>query len=389
MKNLIFRNDVNSRREASNSLKKSRWIIFIALLIFLTACNTGGEGVDKSSMENLNSAEINSQISKPSNLGSSSEEEIEIMYEEHSVLSDTDYDTGFVIFGLSPEKDGLDPKGFFPAEKDDGRRPLWQIAQWYAGYSLADPEFSKQETISPGVYQIKSPSMNFILDSNENLFTFNVETSKIYKKPRVADEGWTHLLISQNFSQEGEWTKASTLDKLIVSMDTKLTKFEDHLGDDFNASVHAAQFLMFIVTANSNPESPDYGKYIWFGIGMFDNRNEISSGGAMWDKGTQAMMYGLSTEDILVGDYHYFENDEVKAGEDTPWVSYEVDVLRHLEAALAVTQYKGYLLKTTMDDLSFTAFNLGWEIPGTYDVEMLLRNFKMTAMRKIDTEDNK
>ena len=307
----------------------------------------------------------------------------EEMLEKRSILSDTAYQNGFMIFGLSPEKDGAVPKAYFPEGCDKTGTVHWQICQWYGGYSLADPKYAKQTELSAGVRQIETPSLKFICDSNQNLLTFNVKTSKVYAEPRKAgDQGWTHLLISQNFSSEDNWNKASEMEKFIVSMDTKLTKFEDHMGDAFNKDIHAAQFLMFIVTANTNQNSPDYGKYIWFGIGMFDNRQEMSEGGAMWDKGTQAMMYGLPTKDTLVGDYHYFKDGKVQAGEDTPWVSYEVDVLKHLETALAVTQYQGYLLDTTIDDISFTAFNLGWEVPGTYDVEMLLKDFKMTVMRK-------
>ena len=299
-----------------------------------------------------------------------------------SLLSDPHFENGFTIKGLGGE-DGVGVKGYFPLGcNESGQRIYWNLAQWSARYSFTDAAVSSQSTLSEGVHKIQSPTEMFVADTNTGQLTFNCTTSKCYDTPRTGSEGWLHQLIETNLIAEDEWNKVTALKQLNISMDTQLTKFEDHMGDAFNGSIHAAQFLMYIVVQNKNQESPDYHKYIWFGIGMFDNRNEKIAGGAMWDNGTSAMMYGLSSKDTLVGDYHYVKDNTIQAGAETPWVSYRVDVMKHVEAALKITQYKGYLRDTTMDDLYFTGMNLGWELPGTYDVEMLLKNFDIVAARK-------
>ena len=305
-------------------------------------------------------------------------------YPSKSLLSDPYFKNGFSVKGLGGT-DGTGIKGYFPEGcNESGNRVYWNLAQWSARYSLVDPKVSEQKQIADGVYIIQSPTLKFVVDTNQGLLTFNCSASKCYDTPRTGSEGWLHLLVETNFIAEDNWNKVTELKNLFVSIDTKLTKFEDHMGEAFNPSVHAAQFLMYIVVQNKNPESPDFNKYIWFGIGMFDNRSERINGGAMLDIGTGSMMYGLSSDDTLIGDYHYFKDSRIQAGDDTPWVPYKVDVMEHVEAALKVTQYKGYLRDTKMEDLYFTGMNLGWEVPGTYDVEMLVRDFDVRAVKKAD-----
>ena len=302
--------------------------------------------------------------------------------ESHSLLVDPLFKNGFTIKGLGGTQGTTNRVGYFPSNLDTSKRIHWNLAQWMARYSFVDPSVATETNPSEGVYAVETPSEIFAVDTNTGLLTFNCKASACYDAPRVGNEGWMHLLIETDFYNGDNWNKVSELSSLVVSMDTQLTKFEDHMGDAFNGQVHAAQFLLYLVMANRNPESKDYGRYIWFGLGMFDNRTEHCNGGAMLDKGTGAMMYGVSTEKSCVSTYRYRVGNTVRAGTDTPWVSYRYVMFLEAEIALRLTQYNGYLRDTTMDDLYFTGMNMGWEVPGTYDVEMLVKNFNVVAQRR-------
>ena len=190
-----------------------------------------------------------------------------------------------------------------------------------------------------------------------------------------------HLLIETSFIRDDNWGKVSETKHLNVSVDTQLTKFEDHMDGAADSGIHAAQFLMYLTVQNLNKGSADYGKYIWFGIPIFDNRTENIAAYNSLDKGTNSMIFGLPSSDTCVGTYRYTKDGVIQAGTDTPWVSYYRDVIDEVKTAFATVQSQGFLPNSTLDDMYIAGMNIGWEVPGTYDVEMLVKNLNVVAER--------
>lgn len=300
--------------------------------------------------------------------------------EEMSLIPDIHFEKGFKVRDLGGNQGTTDYIGYFPADTDE-EEVKWTLAQWSARYSFIDEKVSEERQPSEGVWFISSPNEVFGVDTKTGLVTFQCNASKCYDTHRTGSEPWMHLLIETGFIRDNNWGKVSDLKQLNISVDTKLTKFEDHMGEAFNGSTHAAQFLMYLTIQNLNTESEDYGKYIWFGIGMFDNRTPEIDRYYNLDSGTGSMIYSLSSTETRKGDYNYRKDGVIQAGEDTPWVSYTADVADEVKKAFETVQAGGMLQNSTLDDMYVAGMNIGWEVPGTYDVEMLVKNLDVVAVR--------
>ncbi len=300
--------------------------------------------------------------------------------ESRSLIPDLYFKEGFKVRDLGGNQGTTNYIGYFPKDTEE-ETVKWTLAQWSARYSFTDETVSEEWQPSEGVWFVSSPNEVFGVDTNTGLVTFQCNASKCYDTHRTGSEPWMHLLIETAFIREDNWGKLSEMKHLKVSADTQLTKFEDYMGNAFNGGIHAAQFLMYLTIQNLNQESEDYGKYIWFGIGMFDNRSEDISAYYNLDQGTGSMIYSLASSDTCTGSYRYVKDGVIQAGEDTPWVSYYRDVIDDVKKAFETVQAGGMLQNSTLDDMYIAGMNIGWEVPGTYDVEMLVKNLDVVAER--------
>ena len=126
--------------------------------------------------------------------------------------------------------------------------------------------------------------------------------------------------------------------------------------------------MYFMVYSNS---AADQGKYFWYGVSMFDSRYDSMPPSSLFDKGTNSMIIGSGTEVIL--------SEPVRQGK-TYSISY--DMIENMKKGLETCHSKGILTNTTVDDLYLCDFNLGWELPGIYDVSITFANFGVYATMK-------
>ena len=296
------------------------------------------------------------------------------------LLKDPYFKRGFHVRGLggSPENcmTQLDVKFGQALE------PEWNYCQWAARYNLADPKEGKITEVSDGVFRLETKTNTLLCDTNNKTLIFTCNASKCYDKPRTADQPWQHLLIETGFTSldaPDDYTSVARLKSLVISGKVQLLKFEDHMGDFFDEEIHAAQFLMFLTIHNGNKESKGFGEMIWFGINFFDNRYEWSEYTAMFDKGTACLMVGNGNRPVYPGGKSFFENGKIIAGEDTPEYAFEIEAVERIKSAYETARQEGYFQNTEFEDLYVTGMNLGWEMPGTYDVSMKLRDFDITV----------
>ena len=138
------------------------------------------------------------------------------------------------------------------------------------------------------------------------------------------------------------------------------------------------------MVTNRDATSQGYDKYIWFGIGFFDNRTEWGKEGSMLDKGTGSLMVSIGTELLYkkANNNYCWKNGKVNADPNGQWSSFTIDLLPRIEAALLIAQHQGYLKNTRLDQLYITGMNMRWEIPGTYDATMEVKDFRLDVTRK-------
>ena len=297
-----------------------------------------------------------------------------------SILNDPKFESGFNVLGMNVGDNGAAGK-FVYNPLDNVGRQYWNLAQWGTKLSFADKNYTQQKKLGNNKYGLINKNKEFIIDYNTNTLTFKGITSNLYEKPRE-DGDWFHLLIEQNFRTAD--TKITDLAKVQVTMSNRLTYFKDNMGTAFNPSKHAAQFLMYFMVTNRDPNSPEQGKYIWFGFPMFDNRMEWNPPSSMLDKGTGSLMVGIGNEVMYKanGKNNCWKNGKVNAGPNVEWSYFSLDVLPMIKNALDTAHKDGYLTRTSLDQLYITGMNLGWEIPGSYDATMEVKDFSVIGTRK-------
>ena len=300
---------------------------------------------------------------------------------EICLLKDPFFKRGFNIRGLTPEADRKEK--WAQVKFGQTENPCWNYGQWAAKYDLANPEEGALTEISKGVFELKTLTNQLLVDTNNRELVFTCITTNNYQHHRTGSDPWQHLLVETDFTnvyQPDDFTMLKRLDSLKISGKVKLLNFEDHMGEAFDPEVHAAQFLLYLTIHNANRSSKGFGEMIWFGVNFFDNRHEWSEYNAMFDVGTQCLMVSIGNRPVYPGGKSFFEGGRIIFGEDSPEYPFEIEALPMIKNAYYTAREEGYFQNTEIDDLCVSGMNLGWEMPGTYNASMKMRDFDISVV---------
>ena len=270
---------------------------------------------------------------------------------ENAYLDDV-YNCGFNVYSTT-EGDGTIAGRL---SNTDDSAPSWTIAQWNSKYNILDG------------YKIDNSDLTLWGDASKQVFirkSSNVlglllNASAEYSSDRVSNQPWPCLLLNQEFDFDNH-IKVDALDALYMNVTFDITKMENKMHGAVNPALHAAQLLWYITVQNRNPQSADFGKYVWFGLQLYDSRYGIPPFYADEDGG----------KDVNTGMFIYLPSaDKYVASpvsvNNLTKVNY--NVLPEISVAFALAQSRGYLTNTTFNDLYIGGMNIGWELPGTFDV---------------------
>lgn len=291
------------------------------------------------------------------------------------LIQDNHFRNGFVI---SPADNEPQPDNRYPLDYNlTYGTPTGQIA-WLLGqagnrFGLADDYAlnGKKVAYVDGFYTIEDPSKKLIINPDTGEITFVLNTSKEYLRPRESKEAWPHLLIQQGLSQN---VSVSDVESIVLSLSIQLNSLVNHMSNaEYNASLHTAQFLMYIVVRSN--AAADAGEYMWFGIPFFDARYPLMQENGMIDAGTSGntgkFIYQMPQIDFMPNGLQVGVHNDIN-----------IDLIPYFARALMLAKQQGALLNTEVEDLYLTNMNIGYEIPGTYDVSITLQNFSLKATKK-------
>lgn len=341
-------------------MKKTLSILSLPLLsLMLLSCTPG-----------------NSQESQSSSISESAVvSEPETSYQ---LLLDNTFQNGFSVSPASGSRqdDGWIPDDRWARDVDlrygEGDGPIsWLVAQHGDIYSLND-KYSKyaggQPDYESGYYTFYDESKKMSVNPSTGSLYLELNASKEYVRPRKPGEQWCHLLLNQGFLRVVSLSEVSAVD---FTIDLELKKWEDHMEGQANRDVHACQFLMYLVIKSE--AALDANDFFWFGIPFFDNRypNGLPESG-MVDAGgagaTSKFIYGMPSSDYLPNGLPLNSKQSVN-----------VDIKPYIGNALVRARSMGYFVNSELNDLTFQAMNIGFEIPGTYDCGIEISNFTLTA----------
>jgi len=257
----------------------------------------------------------------------------------------------------------------------------WEIAQWASKYNLISQEgdelsghtvstlgdYGLTKSISSKGKQIEGEEVlakEVILDTATGAMQLKCNCSAEYDHPRTSNESWVHLLMQQNYDKD-EIFHISSKESIIMESEFVVNECINHMGSAYNSGLHAAQVVWYLKITNKNEESEGYNRGIWFGLGVWDNRSAGSTTPEYiaHDAGTNTLIVCPASSET----YKNRRGLTPKVGESA---KISVDVIPVLREAFIVAKERGYLPGSNWDDLYITHTNLGFEMPGTFDIDV-------------------
>lgn len=273
--------------------------------------------------------------------------------------------------GTYPENDWTDNVVLKYDENTSGTS--WQLQQAGCIYDLNDiynPITKAYPERVDGYYQFNGVSNYVHVNPDIGEITLGLNASKEYEHTRKDKENWPHLLL-QNMLTEN--ISIAELESLTFTIDLEIGCEMKMPESEFNENLHTAQFLMYIIV-NTN-SAMDAGEYFWFGIPFYDYRYKSAmKPNAMIDNGTSGntgkVIYQMGNQDFAPNGFELNKK-----------YSIEIDLIEKFQDALAAAHSLDRMLNTTLEDLNIANMNIGWELPGTFDVYSTISNFSLKAVK--------
>ncbi len=254
---------------------------------------------------------------------------------------------------------------------------VWRMAQWGCTKDMvADGTLERDGSVI--TYNDEGKFLQ-VDSSKTGAITLGIKGSEEYTKDADGNirertdstENWPHILIEQ-----GVGTDTSGCEHLYMEVNYQVTKCEslvDRTLYPLNPDLNAAQFQWFITLTDMNPDSESYGNSMWFGFSMFDTRamDGTPGGFASYDGGkedsTGLFIYMLSLQSVAGQQPGSVNIPTSVVGKN---VSVKVDILPYISQALKIARQNGAMKGASADQLMIGSTNIGWELPGNYDVEV-------------------
>lgn len=303
----------------------------------------------------------------------------------YELFLDPKFETGFSVGAAGKGVDSypLDYNMFLPGSKTYS----WLCSQWGCKYGFGDSYGSSLITghdpyeleCIDGEYQFEcydeAGRLSHALRVNPTIgkITMDMNASVEYTEngvivPRSSgNEYWCHILLSQGFVEQPLIQK---LEKLVLTADVTINKCTDmHPQGTYNPSLHAAQFLMYLVVKSTKDT-----EYMWFGIPFFDNRYPFMEEYTQIDGVENKFLYQVPASAFAP-----------EGSMEGTTMNIELNLIPFFERALelAQTQYARFT-SSTADDLYVSGMNVGWELPGVFDVSASIQNYSLKAISKTE-----
>ncbi|MBQ8428791.1 MAG: hypothetical protein IJX30_01690 [Clostridia bacterium] len=309
--------------------------------------------------------------------------------ETKEFLRDLTFSRGFSVspFISNTSKDapwGQLTHGGNKAEGD----PIWTMAQWGCTHDMREEEnytFTRDGNLL--TYDDGGKYIQIDADKVGNI-TLGIKGSEEYSRDENGNirertdstENWPHILISQGVGHEID-ANAKHLFMEVTYEVTECTSLVDRSIYPLNELLNAAQFQWFVTLYDNDEESVTYNHGMWFGFSMFDTRsmNDTPKGYSAYDGGkedsTGAYIYMFSLSQAKSFSQNVL--DSLPSSVVGREVKIKVDVLPFLKQALKEAKQAGSHTGASVEKLRIGSTNIGWELPGNYDVSVKISNLNM------------
>jgi hypothetical protein len=249
--------------------------------------------------------------------------------------------------------------------------PVWDLDQWSSRFPLTP---APPATPKAGVRRWANSAKSVTLGppgTVEADLALEVKASLEYAgRARKASEPWVHLLVEQSFTNP---PALAALASARLRVEARLLRAKLERTDDYSPGLHAAQFQMFLMLQNRNRQSAGFGQLVWFGIPLYDDRSRFPPAHKAQDTGGTAMFIFTPGGEVFTA----------RSAHDGGWIKVDQELRPLLVEALETAWQRGFLRESrALADYQITGMNLGWEVPGLFDVEMQVRGLSLEVQMK-------
>ncbi len=285
------------------------------------------------------------------------------------LIQDNRFQHGFVLW--SPQTGRHVGYGELRGASPDAK-PTWGVAQWSSRFPL-DPALAR---VSKGVMVCSNAAKTIAVRTRAGELTLAVNSREEYgATARKKTEPWVHLLIEQEFVSANRLAELSAVP---LHVEARLLRSTNLHQGDYSTDRHAAQFQIFFTVQNRKRQSPGCGDLLWFGVPIYDNRDRFP-------KAFKAQDFGGTAKYIFTPGG---ETYSAQSTHDGKWITIEKDLLPLMREALAAAWAHGFLKDShDLADYGIGGMNMGWEVPGTFDVAVQVRKLSLRAIAKSEAND--
>jgi len=279
---------------------------------------------------------------------------------EHELIRDPHFRGGFLLLNPKPGQRVINGE---LAGGEPSFKPVWDLAQWSSKFPLAAAPAQRQTN---GALCFTNAAKQVVvgeLGGDKADLVLGVNASVEYgNRARQEGEPWVHLLVQQEI---GEPPSLAELGAAQFHVAARLLRSRAVKTPDYSPGLHAAQFQVFFTVQNRNRQSPGFGRLLWFGIPLYDDRHRIPVGHKSKDTaGSEMFIFTPAGVTFTTASAH-----------DGGWLTVDKDILPLMREALETAWARGFLTESrAVGDYRITSLNLGWEVPGIFDVEMQVRD---------------
>ena len=191
----------------------------------------------------------------------------------------------------------------------------------------------------------------------DGALTLDIVGEHEYKKPRIYNQGWPHLLVEQKFDHQ----KIGFAQSLFVDMSVTFLDFVNKMKTGFDPELHTLQLNLSFQLGDRDLKSSTFGDFFWFSIPLVDlPRNEMPKEYAAEDYGKSDATHKM----ILSMNPRLYMTEPLRVGNT---ISFNFDVLPEMKKALAAAQGKGYMEHVPFERIELISLRFGFEDTGTFD----------------------
>ncbi len=284
---------------------------------------------------------------------------------QRQLIRDARFRHGFTLIAPKPGKRVA--YGQLPGESPTAK-PVWDLDQWSSRFPLAA---QPPQVVPDGALRFANKAKCVTLGAagaHRADISLAVYGHIEYDgKARKAGEPWVHLLLLQPIENP---PSLGDISAARFHVEARLLHSKLFRTEDYRPTLHAAQAQVFFSVQNRNRTSPGYGQYLWFGVPLYDDR-------FLSPEEYQAKDTGGTDMFIYTPAARVFTN---RSAHDGDWITIDTDILPLMHQGLTAAWEHGFL-KDSRDcaDYRIAEMNIGWEVPGLFDVEMQFRNLSLTV----------